>query len=106
MARRSIRLSEPVLFTPASPYRSFSPALFVFFHFFLHICPALSYNLFLSLRVPLATATGFLNENFNDRPTFLCPIYGVSQAMSNTAVNILPPATTATAKKRGERCNC
>lgn len=26
----------------------------------------------------LVTTTGFLTENFNDRPTFPCPIYGIS----------------------------
>lgn len=44
-ARKSIRASEPVLFTVTSSYRSFSPALFVFSSFFFHICPALSCNL-------------------------------------------------------------
>lgn len=80
------------------PYLSFLPS----FSIFVLLFPAIFLP---SLRVPHATATGFLNENFNDRPTFLCPIYGVSQAMSNTAANTLPPATSATAEKR-ERCNC
>lgn len=37
------------------------------------------YNSFLPAPLaPLVTATGFLTENFNDRPTFPRPIYGIS----------------------------
>lgn len=34
-------------------------------------CPALFFALYLS--------TGFLNENFNDRPTFHCSTYGIAK---------------------------
>lgn len=56
----------------------FSIYLAAFRSFSLHLSYS-CYNSFLPvLPAPLATATGFLTENFNDRPTFPCPIYGIS----------------------------
>lgn len=64
---RHVRLN-PVFSIYLPAFRSFS----------LHLSYS-CYNSFLfALPTSLATATGFLTENFNDRPTFPRPIYGIS----------------------------
>lgn len=56
---------------------AFSIYLSAFRSFSLHLSYS-CYNSFLpALPIPPATATGFLTENFNDRPTFPRPIYSI-----------------------------
>lgn len=54
-------------------------AIYLFSSHFSHLHLSFSCcNSFLSSLPPPAAATGFLTENFNDRPTFPRPIYGIS----------------------------